>query len=109
MYFRQQEHSSLPACLAQLLNEVETRQHGCLVQVSTHSRLLSENDIEDICQATEFKRRDLELLTLQQFQTEQQFLKQVGLVKMINVLLVQLTPFFQLNVFALFIGSSLSA
>jgi hypothetical protein len=91
MYFRQQEHSSLQTCLAQLLNKAETRQAGCLVQVSTHSRLLSENDIADICQATKFKRRDLELLTLQQFQTEQQFLKQVRLV--INVLLVELTYF----------------
>lgn len=83
VYFVEQEHSSLSAYLSRLLTRtslVEEDQNGLLVQVSTHSRLLSENDLNDICQSTRFHRRDVKLLHLQQFQTEQQFTKQIRLV-----------------------------
>lgn len=79
LYFVEQEHSSLSAYLGQLLSSSsdDENQNGLLVQVSTHSRLLSENDLPEICEVIGFKRPDVKLLHLQQFQTEQQFLKQI--------------------------------
>ncbi|KXJ23385.1 E3 ubiquitin-protein ligase RNF213 [Exaiptasia diaphana] len=79
LYFVEQEHSSLSAYLGKVLSSSSDvdNQNGLLLQVSTHSRLLSENDLPEICDAIGFKRPDVKLLHLQQFQTEQQFLKQV--------------------------------
>lgn len=78
LYFLEQQHSSLSAYLGHLFSSLdEEEKQGVLVQVSTHSRLLSENDLNDVCEVTKLHRQDVQLLHLQQFQTEQQFLKQI--------------------------------
>ena len=42
-------------------------------QVTTHSRLLSDNDLTDIAEACVFLRANVDRVSLQQFHTEQQF------------------------------------
>ena len=44
----------------------------CL-QVTTHSRLLSSNDLQDVAAATSLPLTSVTCLSLQQFHTEQQF------------------------------------
>ncbi|PFX19443.1 E3 ubiquitin-protein ligase RNF213 [Stylophora pistillata] len=77
-YFNEQQHSSLAAFMSLMLLSDDIRldkkhQEGLLVQITTHSRLLSNIDLEDICIQTKFHRSTVDFLTLQQFQTEQQF------------------------------------
>ncbi|XP_048587615.1 E3 ubiquitin-protein ligase rnf213-alpha isoform X3 [Nematostella vectensis] len=78
-YFSEQPHTCLSKLLAHLMASGPdvTSSNGMLVQVSTHSRLLSEYDLPAVCDAVQLKRRDVEYLTLQQFQTEQQFSKRI--------------------------------
>ncbi|XP_048586969.1 E3 ubiquitin-protein ligase rnf213-alpha-like isoform X2 [Nematostella vectensis] len=78
-YFSEQPHTCLSKLLAHLMASGPdvTSSNGMLVQVSTHSRLLSEHDLPAVCDAVQLKRRDVEYLTLQQFQTEQQFSKRI--------------------------------
>ena len=79
VYFKKQEHTSLVKYLERVLrrNDTSSSPLGLLAQVSTHSRMLSENDMTHICTATGIECCYAKLLTLQQFQTEQQFMKQV--------------------------------
>ncbi|RMX46188.1 hypothetical protein pdam_00007847 [Pocillopora damicornis] len=77
-YFKKQQHSSLATFMSHVLNLEdrrfdEKRQEGLLIQITTHSRLLSKNDLKDICNQTGFERSTVDSITLQQFQTEQQF------------------------------------
>ncbi|KAJ7339377.1 hypothetical protein OS493_005771 [Desmophyllum pertusum] len=77
-YFHEQQHSSLAAFMSHVLTLDDVhldkkRQEGLLVQITTHSRLLSNNDLSDICHRTGFRRSTVDFMTLQQFQTEQQF------------------------------------
>ncbi|XP_022796391.1 E3 ubiquitin-protein ligase rnf213-alpha-like isoform X1 [Stylophora pistillata] len=77
-YFKEQQHSSLAAFMSHVLNLEdgrldEKRKEGLLIQITTHSRLLSNNDLGDVCIQTGFERSTLDFMTLQQFQTEQQF------------------------------------
>ena len=46
-------------------------------QVTTHSRLLSDNDLTDIAEACVFPRANVDRVSLQQFHTEQQFCHRV--------------------------------
>ena len=50
------------------------------LQVTTHSRLLSSNDLQDVAASTSLKLSNIICLSLQQFQTEQQFCWSVRLV-----------------------------
>ena len=47
------------------------------LQVTTHSRLLSSNDLKDIARATSLPLPNVTCLSLQQFHTEQQFCSSV--------------------------------
>ncbi|KAK3715936.1 hypothetical protein QZH41_016501 [Actinostola sp. cb2023] len=77
LYFNQQRHSSLAAFLTSV---DRTKQHkeGLLIQVSTHSRLLSECNLDEISEALHLHHQYVSCITLQQFQTEQQFCDCVG-------------------------------
>ncbi|XP_015757858.1 PREDICTED: E3 ubiquitin-protein ligase RNF213-like [Acropora digitifera] len=74
-YFTTQEHSSLTAFLKSVLTIEERAKEdmGCLIQVTTHSRLLSSNDLQDVAASTSLKLPNILCLSLQQFHTEQQF------------------------------------
>ncbi|XP_022806308.1 E3 ubiquitin-protein ligase rnf213-alpha-like [Stylophora pistillata] len=78
VYFKKQQHSSLAAFMSHVLNLEdshldEKRQEGLLIQITTHSRLLCDNDLGDICTLTGFEQSTVDFMTLQRFQTEQQF------------------------------------
>ena len=49
-----------------------------IFQISTHSRLLSERDIPIIAKAAQLPPSSVKCASLQQFQTEQQFLNCIG-------------------------------
>ncbi|XP_068731195.1 E3 ubiquitin-protein ligase rnf213-alpha-like [Montipora capricornis] len=78
VYFHEQQHSSLAAFMSHMLKSDKAhlkkrRQEGLLVQITTHSRLLTKNDLSVLCDQTAFRPSTVEFMTLQQFQTEQQF------------------------------------
>ncbi|XP_078381354.1 E3 ubiquitin-protein ligase rnf213-alpha-like isoform X3 [Oculina patagonica] len=77
-YFTVQEHSSLTAFLRNVLTTEQRRsEKGTLIQVTTHSRLLSSNDLQDISASTSLPLSNVTCLSLQQFHTEQQFCSSV--------------------------------
>ncbi|XP_074628909.1 E3 ubiquitin-protein ligase rnf213-alpha-like isoform X2 [Acropora palmata] len=76
--FNEPQHSSLAAFMGHVLQYDDShlekkRQEGLLVQITTHSRLLSRNDLYVLCEETGFSPSTVDFMTLQQFQTEQQF------------------------------------
>ncbi|XP_068735057.1 LOW QUALITY PROTEIN: E3 ubiquitin-protein ligase rnf213-alpha-like [Montipora capricornis] len=78
VYFHEQQHSSLAAFVSHMLKSDKAhlkkrRQEGLLVQITTHSRLLSKNDLSVLCNQTGFCPSTVDFMTLQQIQTEQQF------------------------------------
>ena len=73
IYFCEQQHSSLLEYLKAKIAKVECRQH-CLLQATTHSRLLSADGLSEIGNAIGI---EMESLALQQFDTEQQFEKRL--------------------------------
>ncbi|XP_020630790.1 E3 ubiquitin-protein ligase rnf213-alpha-like [Orbicella faveolata] len=78
VYFHEQQHSSLAAFMRHVLTLDDAhidkkRREGLLIQITTHSRLLSNHDLVDICNRTNFHRWTVDFMALQQFQTEQQF------------------------------------
>ncbi|XP_068694638.1 E3 ubiquitin-protein ligase rnf213-alpha-like [Montipora foliosa] len=77
-YFTMQEHSSLTAFLRNVLTgEERGSDKGTLIQVTTHSRLLSSNDLQDVADSTSLCLSNVMCLSLQQFHTEQQFCSSV--------------------------------
>ncbi|XP_067056125.1 E3 ubiquitin-protein ligase rnf213-alpha-like isoform X2 [Acropora muricata] len=73
-YFTTQEHSSLTAFLKKILTTEERGEGmGSLIQITTHSRLLSSNDLQHVAASTLLTLSNILCLNLQQFQTEQQF------------------------------------
>ncbi|XP_068694646.1 E3 ubiquitin-protein ligase rnf213-alpha-like isoform X2 [Montipora foliosa] len=77
-YFTMQEHSSLTAFLRNVLTgEERGSDKGTLIQVTTHSRLLSSNDLQDVADSTSLCLPNVMCLSLQQFHTEQQFCSSV--------------------------------
>ena len=53
---------------------------GIYLQITTHSRLLSSSDLQDVAASTLLTLSNILCLSLQQFQTEQQFCLSVRLV-----------------------------
>ena len=72
-YFYDQHHSSLLECLKAKIDKTEPGQQF-LLQVTTHSRLLSPLGVSEIRSAIGI---EVESLSLQQFDTEQQFEKRL--------------------------------
>ncbi|CAH3163087.1 unnamed protein product, partial [Porites evermanni] len=80
-YFREQEHSSLANFLVKALKEPKlqaTKEAAIRAQISTHSRLLSDRDITSIAEAAGLPEGCVKCVSLQQFQTEQQFCNCIG-------------------------------
>ncbi|KAJ7339358.1 hypothetical protein OS493_005752 [Desmophyllum pertusum] len=83
-YFREQEHSSLANFLDKALSDVKSRATGgtakiaLRAQISTHSRLLSDRDIPLMAKAVNLPEGCIKCVSLQQFQTEQQFRNCIG-------------------------------
>ena len=70
MYFSEQHHNSIADFMKFELENVSQREHcsGLLLQVTTHSRLLSSENVADVAPMA-----SVESIALQQFDTEQQF------------------------------------
>ena len=76
VYFKEQQHASLVACLHAELSSLRPDQSLCL-QVTTHSRLLSLPDVDYIAEALGMPQHTVHSVLLQQFHTEQQFLREI--------------------------------
>ncbi|XP_071137105.1 E3 ubiquitin-protein ligase rnf213-alpha-like [Mytilus edulis] len=75
IYFQHQHHDSLLQYLCHQV--IDEKKANLFAQVTTHSKLLSTPDLEDLCQVLPIQRQNMTLLTLQSFDTEQQFCRQI--------------------------------
>ena len=102
MYFNKQSHSSL----VQLLNSKlpkslldgsttesidesinlspPTHKEMLLLQVTTHSHLLSEPDVAQLCDALKLKRKNITHFLLQEFDTEMDFCNKLQYVYIVK-------------------------
>ena len=102
MYFNKQSHSSL----VQLLNSKlpkslldgsttesidesinlspPTHKEMLLLQVTTHSHLLSEPDVAQLCDALKLKRKNIAHFLLQEFDTEMDFCNKLQYVYIVK-------------------------
>ena len=82
-YFKQQYHisligllnSKLPALSSETTGSLKslTKNKGLLLQVTTHSHLLSEPDVTQLCKALKLSRDNVNCYLLQEFDTEMDF------------------------------------
>ena len=77
-YFVVQSHASLFELLKSQLctlsvQNVCTQYKGLLLQVTTHSHLLSEPDVTQLCKALKYNRENVTCYLLQEFDTEMDF------------------------------------
>eukprot|EP00092_Neocalanus_flemingeri_P023314 GFUD01025278.1.p1 GENE.GFUD01025278.1~~GFUD01025278.1.p1 ORF type:complete len:2291 (+),score=510.26 GFUD01025278.1:413-6874(+) len=72
-YFVQQTHDSLPFYVQSLPKEDK-----CLVQVTTHSRLLTSASKTELAGMLDMSQTAISLLSLQQFKTEEEFRKKIN-------------------------------
>jgi len=82
-YFKQQYHisligllnSKLPALSSESTGSLKshTKNKGLLLQVTTHSHLLSEPDVTQLCKALKLSRDNVNCYLLQEFDTEMDF------------------------------------
>jgi len=99
MYFVEQCHSSLFELLSSKLSvplnesskENVNENVGCsvtaqkemlLLQITTHSHLLSEPDVTQLCKALKIKRQNITCFLLQEFDTEMDFCNKLKYVSM---------------------------
>ena len=87
MYFIEQSHSSLSELLSSklpmLLDGPSTdeeigfsaslQEEILLLQITTHSHLLSEPDVTQLCKALKLQRKNITWFMLQEFDTEMDF------------------------------------
>ena len=100
MYFNKQNHSSLFELLSSRLpvpskwTDKESTNEGTgfsvpfhkevlLLQVTTHSHLLSEPDVTQLCKALKLKRENITCFLLQEFDTEMDFCNKLKYVYVI--------------------------
>ncbi|XP_062574185.1 E3 ubiquitin-protein ligase rnf213-alpha-like [Saccostrea cucullata] len=69
IYFKDQHHENL----LEFLSNAGDR----YIQVTTHSQLMTETDIQELSRGLELKRDQILPLSLQSFETEQQFCRQI--------------------------------
>eukprot|EP00105_Crassostrea_gigas_P007930 XP_011422347.1 PREDICTED: E3 ubiquitin-protein ligase rnf213-alpha isoform X2 [Crassostrea gigas] len=74
-YYQQQKHDNLLYYLDQKIRTEDSE--GLYEQVTTHSKLITTVDVSDLSQYLHIPRPQITLLTLQSFDTEQQFCRQV--------------------------------
>ena len=101
-YFIEQSHSSLFELLSSKLpmsldgpsNEgtgetvglsVPTQKEMLLLQITTHSHLLSEPDVTQLCNALKLKRKNISHFLLQEFDTEMDFCNKLKYVCVIKI------------------------
>ena len=72
-YFIEQTHDSLSHYIQTL-----PKQESCLVQVTTHSRLLTSASKSEIAETLGISQSAITLLSLQQFKTEEEFRKKIN-------------------------------
>ena len=77
VYFKQQKHNNLAEFLINELSSSEGDQNFS-VQVTTHSRLLSTEDIEQTAKEIRCDLQAVHYVRLQQFHTEEQFRREVS-------------------------------
>ena len=73
VYHKQQKHEHLQQFLSHFV--VESRE--VVAQVTTHSKLLSEMQLQKVCRSVGVKKSNVQIKWLQKFNTEQQFCKEV--------------------------------
>ncbi|CAG2186352.1 RNF213 [Mytilus edulis] len=74
-YFHQQEHESLADYIS---FKMRSDQHQTVfAQITTNSRILSTLELDDLAEEVPVSRKNIHLLTLQSFHTEQQFSRQI--------------------------------
>ncbi|XP_052087598.1 E3 ubiquitin-protein ligase rnf213-alpha-like isoform X5 [Mytilus californianus] len=74
-YFHQQEHESLADYIS---FKMRSDQHPTVfAQITTNSRILSTLELDDLAKEVPVARKNIHLLTLQSFHTEQQFSRQI--------------------------------
>ncbi|XP_077980160.1 E3 ubiquitin-protein ligase rnf213-alpha-like [Glandiceps talaboti] len=80
-YFKEQKHGSVAEYIEYQINIAKQngKMTGILAQVTTHARLLSRYDIQDLACYLELQKRLMQRnnVFLQEFQTEQQFTRKV--------------------------------
>ncbi|KAL3881537.1 hypothetical protein ACJMK2_027969, partial [Sinanodonta woodiana] len=77
IYWEEQTHNNLAEYLQQKVYLARMNKRDCFAQVTTHSKLLSPSDKEDISIATGISLSRLSLEALQSFDTEQQFSRKI--------------------------------
>ena len=99
MYFIEQSHSSLSELLTSKLPmlldvpskddtdegvgfSVSSQEEILLLQVTTHSHLLSEPDVTQLCKALKLQRKNITHFLLQEFDTEMDFCNKLKCVNM---------------------------
>ena len=99
-YFTEQSHSSLSELLSRKLSmslhehnkrnndesvglNIPGQKDMLLLQVTTHSHLLSEPDITQLCKALKIKRQNITHCLLQEFDTEMDFCNRLKYVSII--------------------------
>ena len=116
-YFIEQSHSSLFELLSRKLPMssdgpskentdkragISTAAHKekmLLLQVTTHSPLLSESDITQLCNALKLKRKNITCFFLQEFDTEMDFCNNLKYVSVVNYILVCIVTYCRLGKF----------
>ncbi|XP_078674105.1 E3 ubiquitin-protein ligase rnf213-alpha-like isoform X2 [Branchiostoma floridae x Branchiostoma belcheri] len=79
-YFHQQHHSCLQEFLCHRIHQARQAggwQQGIQTQVTTHSKLLSHTDARSLATALDLPSAHVAVMSLQQFDTEHQFCKQI--------------------------------
>ncbi|VDI39104.1 ATP-dependent DNA helicase PIF1 [Mytilus galloprovincialis] len=72
IYYKDQQHESLLQYInANIVNS--SRKTHSLIQVTSHAKLLSTPDVYQLCKLLSLTRKNVSLLSLQSFDTEQQF------------------------------------
>ncbi|CAG2239382.1 RNF213 [Mytilus edulis] len=74
IYFKHQQHDSL---LQYLCHQVIEEKKKSVCPGDNTFKLLSTPDLEDLCKVLPIQRQNMTLLTLQSFDTEQQFCRQI--------------------------------
>ncbi|CAM9642728.1 unnamed protein product [Lampetra planeri] len=78
LYFEKQKHRSLLELLRFCLQDMHIASNGIHLEISTHSKLLSQLDADNIGNDLKFEKETVCLLTLQQFETEQEFCQELS-------------------------------
>ena len=117
MYFIDQSHSSLFDLLSRKLPlssdrpskgntdkragiSTATHKEMLLLQITTHSHLLSEPDVTQLCKALNLKRKNITCFLLQEFDTEMDFCNKLKCVSVvINLYVTGFMKSLQLHTF----------